>query len=79
LRAEKSFTDLLYICDDGTDEGTPERAWRTKIGKARPSRDGSRSFIRDAGAALQRLTAAIVRAMAGIWLPIAALWRGIAG
>jgi hypothetical protein len=73
-----SFTALLYIRDDGTDEGTPERAWRTKIGKARPPQDGSRLFIRDAGAALPRLIAAIVRAMAGIWLPIGASLRGIA-
>jgi hypothetical protein len=40
----------LYTVEDGTDEGTPERAWRIRIGKARPLLNGSRSFIRDAAA-----------------------------
>ena len=38
------FTEQLFT-GDGTDEGTPERAWRIKIGKARPFRSGSRSCI----------------------------------
>ncbi|HSZ67533.1 MAG TPA: hypothetical protein VK825_15110 [Xanthobacteraceae bacterium] len=74
-----SFTVLLYTGDDGTDEGTPEREWRTKIGKAQPFPDGSRSSINGVGAALPRLIVAIVPAMAGISLPIGASWVGIGG
>ncbi|MGA8323406.1 MAG: hypothetical protein WBE48_07625 [Xanthobacteraceae bacterium] len=74
-----SFTVLLYTGHDGTDEGTPERAWRTKTGKALPFPDGSRSSINGVGAALPRLIVAIVPAMAGISLPIGASWAGIGG
>ena len=66
LRAELSFTVLLYTANDGTDEGTPERAWRIKTGKARPPLDGSRSCTRGGGAALLRPIAAIASATAGI-------------
>jgi hypothetical protein len=74
-----SFTVLLYTGDDGTDEGTPERAWRTKIGKARPFLGGSRSSVNGVGVALPRLIVAIVPATAGISLPIGASWVGIGG
>ncbi len=40
--------------DGTTDEGTPEGAWRTKIGTARRSRSGSRSCIRVADGSFGR-------------------------
>jgi hypothetical protein len=49
LFTEPLFTEQQFT-GDGTDEGTPERAWRIKIGKARPFRSGSRSCIRGVAA-----------------------------